>query len=133
VIDAELLLYTLLNAGKPPGSTVQPETDLDSIDHMPLVLFDVNGDGQTGNGPGLWFVTLNLSVIDNNLDAVKAVAGALYDLVWSWNDPANAVVEDVGWVSSVEDLSYFSRSPIADVNVRGTYQYDGAFALQLRN
>lgn len=133
MIDAELLLYTLLNAGKPSGSTVQPETDLDSISRFPLVLFDVNGTGQTGNGDGLWFVTLDLSVISDHLDPVRTLCGQFYDLVWSWNDPENAVVPDVGWVALVEDQSLFSRSPIADVNVRGTYQYDGAFNLELRN
>lgn len=133
MIDAELLMSTLLNAGKPPGSTVQPETNLDSIEHLPLALFDVNGDGQTGNGPGLWFVTLDLSVIGDGIDQAKTTAGAFYDLVWSWNEPGNGVVDGVGWVSDVSDISYFSRSPVADVNVRGTSQYDGAFALQLRN
>jgi len=134
MIDPEELLYTLLKRGKPDGSTVAPETDLDSIDSLPLVLYDVIGDGQDGNGPGLWNVTLNLSVIGATLDDARTTARAFYDLVWSWNDdPEAATVDGVGTVSSVADASLFSRQPSSDIAVHDITQYDGSFDLQLRN
>lgn len=134
MIDAERLVYELLDAGKPEGSTVQPERDLESIENLPLVMFNVYGNGQTSNGPGIWFVTLDLTVVGESIDQAKAVASAIYDLVWSWlSDPLNAVVPDVGWVASVSDISYFSRAAGSAVNVRGASQYDGSFDLELRN
>jgi hypothetical protein len=134
MIDPEELLHTLLDAGKPAGSTVAPETNLDSIESLPLVLFTVLGPGQDGNGPGLWDVTLDLSVIGATLDDARTTAKAFYDLVWSWNeDPAAATVDGVGTVSGVADASLFSRQPTSDVAVHGVTQYDGSFDLQLRN
>lgn len=134
MIDAELLFYLLLNAGKPDGSTVRPETDLDSISELPLCLFRVGGDGQTSNGPGIWTVSLDLAVIAGSIDAAKPVVAAFYDLVWSWaTDPDSAIVDNVGWVAEVSDISLFSLAPQPDVNVRDAAQYDGAFSLELRN
>lgn len=134
MIDAEHVLYTLLEAGKPAGATVQPERDLDSIEHFPLVMFNVYGNGQTSNGPGIWNVTLDLTVIGGSIDEAKATAAAFYDLVWSWDaDPLTAAVDGAGWVQSVSDVSYFSRAAGSAVNVRGASQYDGSFDLELRN
>jgi hypothetical protein len=133
VIDAELLLRTLLEAGKPEGVTIRPETDLGSIDELPLVLFRWRGDGQISNGPGLWAGTLDLTVLATGIDGGFTTARAIYDLVWSWDaDPAAAIVTDVGWVSSVQDVSMFDRADGSVVDARGVEQFDGSFALELR-
>lgn len=133
MIDAELLIYTLLMAGAPEGTTVLPETDSETLGDLPIWTFYTIGDGQTANGPGMYDVALELSVFAEGIDAAKGGATILYDLVHSWDtNPASAVVPDVGWVQSVDDNSLFSRVAAPELTGSNVSQYAGSFALALR-
>lgn len=134
MIDPELLVFTLLEAGKPDGWTIEPETDSESLDDLPLLTFNIIGDGQSSNGPGLYTVTLDLSVFTEGIDAAKAGAGVFYDLVHQWDEnPITSIVDGVGWVQSVDDISLFSRMGTPEVTGHNVSQYAGSFALALRN
>lgn len=133
MIDPEQLLFTLLKAGAPAGTKVAPESDSESLGQLPLWTFNIIGDGQTSNGPGLYEITLDISVFAEGIDTAKAGAKAAYDLVWSWaDDPLSAIVPDVGWVSDVADISLFSRMGTPEITGRNVSQYAGSFALALR-
>jgi hypothetical protein len=133
LIDAEALVYTLLTAAN-PGKRIVPETDTDALGELPLWQFNVLGDGQTGNSEGIWDVVLDINVFAAGIDAAKAEAKAAYQTVWSWHaDPRSAVVDGVGWVSDVADISMFSRAGTPDLTGHNVSQYAGSFGLTLRN
>ncbi|GIT80181.1 hypothetical protein LLS1_18500 [Leifsonia sp. LS1] len=134
MIDGERLVYELLQAAAPPGTQVLPESDLDVLGELPVWMFHTDSDGQSENGPGLWSFTLDVNVFGNGIDAAKQQARLCYDAIWSWmDDPAATVIDGVGWVSEVEDMSLFSRAGTPALTGRGVSQYAGSFALALRN
>jgi hypothetical protein len=133
VIDAEKLVFTLLTAFAPTGRTITPETDSESIGDLPLWTYNLIGDGQVGNGPGLYQFALDISVFAEGLDAAKAESDLVYDGVHGWDtNPLSAVVPGVGWVQDVSDNSFFSLVGVPQLTGRLVSQYAGSFALALR-
>ncbi len=133
LLDAEKLVFTLLTTAN-AGKRIVPETDSDALGELPLWQYNVLGDGQTGNGLGLWNIVLDINVFANGIDAVKKEARLAYQTVLAWHtDPRSAVVDGVGWVSDVSDISYFSRAGTPDLTGHNVSQYAGSFGLTLRN
>ncbi|WP_243063187.1 hypothetical protein [Humibacter sp. RRB41] len=133
LLDAEQLVYDLLTRAN-PGKRIIPETDSDSLGDLPLWQFNVLGDGQTFNGPGEWDIILDINVFGNGIAAAKAEAAIAYQTVWGWaSDPLSAIVDGVGWVSDVSDISYFSRAGTPDLTGLNVSQYAASFGLTLRN
>lgn len=135
MINAELLVATLLTPkATAMGARVVPETDTESLGQMPLWQFNLLGDGQNGNGQGIYAITLDLSVFAVGIDAAIAQATAAYDAVWGWDsDPLTAVVDGVGWVQQVDDISFFSRMGTPEMTGALVRQYAGSFGLSLRS
>jgi hypothetical protein len=133
VIDADLLVFTLLRAAASPTTRVTPETDTEVLGDLPLWQFSLIGDGQVDNGPGLYSFTLDISVFAEGVDAARAHARLAYDIVHRWENPAASIVPDVGWVASVSDVSIFSLQGAPQITGRQVSQYAGSFDLALRN
>lgn len=133
MIDPDLLIYLLLDRAAPTGTRITPETDTEVLGELPLWQYHLIGDGQVSNGPGLYTVTLDLSVFAEGLDAARAQARVAYDIVHAWENPAVSIVPDVGWVSSVDDVSLFSLQGTPEITGRQVSQYAGSFDLALRN
>ncbi len=133
MIDADLLVYTLLKAAAPNGVRVPPETDTDVLGDLPLWQFNLIGEGQVNNGPGLYTYTLDISVFAEGLDAARAQARAAYDVVHRWENPAAAIVPGVGWVAGISDVSIFSLQGTPEITGRQVSQFAGSFDLALRN
>ena len=110
-----------------PGYTISDELDTDTIDELPAIIFNASGAGQTGNGDGLWFVNLDLTVLYKR--GQTNPAGAVYDAVHAW--PTGAITA-FGWVAEVADISLFSPPSTPDVRGRQVRQNAGSFALSLR-
>lgn len=139
MIDAELLIKTLLDRDMPAGATAVPSIDVDVMDVFPMITFHVSVGQAIDNSspPQGWTVTLDLDVFDDDLDDAKALAFAVYDIVHAWADGfaiPPAIVNDVGYVShdSVEDNSIFTRVLTVDVESKQVTQYAGSFDLILR-
>lgn len=130
-LDTELLLYTLLSTPD-PGVPIQPETDSDSPGALPLVQYDLSGSGATGNGPGLYQVTLDLNVFAYGRDEARRIALALYARVHSWEQPGQGIVPGLGWVQTVADISYPSSVGTPDMTAHNLVQYAGSWSIQLR-
>lgn len=133
MIDADLLVYTLLAASAPEGVRVTPETDTEVLGDLPLWQFNLIGEGQVDNGPGLYSYTLDVSVFAEGLDVTRVQARLAYDLVHRWENPATAIVPGVGWVSDIRDVSIFSLQGTPQITGRQVSQYAGSFDLALRN
>ncbi len=133
MIDAERLVYTLLTAIAPDGVRVAPETDSEVLGDLPLWQYHLLGDGQVANGPGLYTFSLDINVFAEGLDATRAQARLCHDGVHRWENPAAAIVPDVGWVADVADNSIFSLQGTPVITGRQVSQYAGSFDLALRN
>jgi hypothetical protein len=133
VIDADLLVYTLLAAAAPEGVRVTPETDTEVLGDLPLWQYHLIGNGQISNGPGMYSYVLDLSVFAEGLDATRAQARLAYDAVHAWEIPAAAIVPGIGWVTGVDDVSILSLQGTPEITGRQVSQYAGSFDLALRN
>ncbi len=133
LIDAEALMYQLLQRDKPAGSTAAADLDVAAIDELPLVTYTLDSSGLEVNGPGAWWMTLTLTVQAAGGDAAFAVCKALHAAVHRWELPGVSLDPDIGWVTQVADSSLFSRTASTDVDGRNVTQYAGAFDLLFRS
>jgi hypothetical protein len=140
MLDFEALVYQLLSRGLPQARVV-PELDVGDLDFnepeaMPLVMFTITpGAAVPGSlaPPQAWDCTLFFNVFEGSRDEAAALATAVYELVWSWNNPwATAhIVDGIGYAAEIEDQSVFSRIITGDVGARTITHYSGGFGLQL--
>jgi hypothetical protein len=138
MIDAELLIKTLLDRDTPEGVLILPA--IDGIEYpgvFPLMTFAVSVGQAIDNHapPAGWEATLDLNIIDDDLDDAKALAFAVYDAVWAWADPFSpsvGIVANVGSVNDVGDNSIFTRVSTVEVESKWVTQYAGSFGLTLR-
>lgn len=133
LLNAARLFQTLLDDGKPIGSTVAGDLDTDSFDDVPFVTHSET-IAQDRNSNGLWTVTLSISMYVEPSTAFDT-ADAFYTLIQSWGeDPTSGVVPGVGGVEAVEDLSAFT--PITgdiQMGTKAIRQYVGAFTILARS
>ncbi|WP_382307283.1 hypothetical protein [Herbiconiux sp. UC225_62] len=136
MIDAEVLAKKLLDAAVPDGVTVMPDIDADAWDEFPLVTFRISVGQAVDNHapPSAWIATLDINILDDDLDDAKALARGLYGAIWEWADPfaGKNIVEDVGSVNDIEDQSIFTRVATVEVESKWVTQYAGSFSLTLR-
>lgn len=143
LIDDEQLVNHLLKRDAPTpadipwlrtAGVIEAELDVDSIDMLPFTTYRVSGSGQDGNGPGIWTATLTMNVYLESGDAAFDVCRHWYRKVHRWSVPGEGVVDGVGSVSEVEDLSKFSRV-VSGLSIIGKHatQYVGSFGLALRS
>lgn len=133
LVDDELFLFTLLKRDVPSGAVIAAEMDVDSIDNLPLITFSARGGDQAGNGPGLWTCPLTIRVFAEGQDSTWELCRTLYRIIHEWEIPGNGIVEDVAVVSTVTDLSKFSRDASVDMQGKNVTQYTGSFELIIKN
>lgn len=93
---------------------------------FPAVLYSLGGDGQTGNGPTIWRVRLDLIVL---IDADDwHVVGDVYDEVKSWAGKRSAS----GHVTRVTDGALPFKSDETVTSSKTTLQYQLSFDLICR-
>lgn len=122
MLDLESLVWERLNTI--PDVWVSSEND-PSIEY-PAVVYAISGDGQTGNGPGIWRFVLEVNVLVAPDD--YSVVGAVYDEVKSWAGKRSAS----GHITRVVDASLLSRSGSTPVNDKVINQYTGTFNIIAR-
>lgn len=140
MIDAEVYLNLLLTrdyaALGVDADTITPDLDVDELDRLPAVTWNVVGAGQVANGGGLWSFILNMNFFGDGMDEAKASAKTGYDLVHGWdNDPTVTVLPVDGadtWVSALADQDIPTRLGRAVIDGRNVVQYAGSFAIDLR-
>ncbi|WP_159794457.1 hypothetical protein [Puerhibacterium puerhi] len=125
LIDAESMVFDLLTAAFSDAYVASEyETDLT----FPAVIYSVSGDGQVGNGPGLWTLSLELSFL-GPADQAWALAARGYRAVHSWAGTTTAH----GHVNAVDDESIPSRVSTPEANAKTTRQYTGVWTLTCRS
>ena len=123
MLDIETLVFERLTAAL-PGVWVSSEND-PSL-QFPAVVYALAGEGQTGNGPGIWRFTLEVNVLvpPDRFDVVQAVYGE----VRSWPGTRSPS----GHITRVVDSALLSRSGTTMVNDKTINQYTGSFAIIAR-
>lgn len=139
MLNLEKLVYELLVRSLPDHYTVIPELDVsDGVDDFPLVTFTVTGgegiDTDAGKSSA-WDAGLTLSVFDDDMDDAIAVAGTVYDAVWSWDDPwavgDPGKIPGLGRAAEIRDQSIFTRTGTVPIGAIAITQLVGEFGLQL--
>lgn len=133
LVDDERLIFTLLVRDAPEGYTIAAELDIDTIDGLPFASFAVTGGEQGGNGPGLWTVYLTVNAFNEGQDATWDMCRVLYRIVHGWGELGTGALPGVGYVSSVRDVSKFTRTAAAVLEGKQITQYTGSFALTIRS
>lgn len=123
MLDIESLVFERFVA-RFPDYWVSSEND-PSIS-FPAIVYSLSGDGQTGNGPGIWRFTLELSVLVPP-DLFSVVQEA-YEEVRSWVGSRS----DSGHITRVVDESLMSRAGTTTANDKTINQYTGSFAIIAR-
>lgn len=132
--DDQAFFMALLTAGLDTNKyTIASELTEDSIDKLPLVLFDFSSTGQSQNGPGIWSGSLLLSSFGNGQAEAGDGADDLYALAHLWNLPDNGIVAGVAAVELVEDDIAFSQNPQSVMLGKNVSQYDGSLAVVIRS
>ncbi len=122
MLDAESLIFERLSLV--PDVWVSSENEPSVT--FPAVVYSVSGEGQTGNGPTIWRLTLTVSVLVEPHDFQKV--GDVYDAIHSWVGKRSAS----GHVTRVEDTSLLSRASSTVVNNKTINQYTGSFSIIAR-
>lgn len=123
MLDIESLVFERLTAALPD---VWVSSELDPRIEYPAVVYALSGDGQTGNGPGIWRVTLEVNVLVT--PAQYRIVQRVYDEVKSWPGTRSPS----GHVTRVEDGSLLSRTGSTPVAEKTINQYTGTFDLIVR-
>jgi hypothetical protein len=141
VIDAEVYIHDLIEqsmtATAPPSDLwVAPDIDVDTLEELPALTWNLSGDSSTANGPGLWNYVLNVSIFGDGMDQAKQFAKYVDAMVQSWDvDPLATAIEvdgsDVA-CAGVDDVQLPARQATADIGGRLVVQYVGIYALALR-
>lgn len=133
LIDDEQLVYLLLKRDLVDSVTLAAELDVESIDSMPFVTFNLRGGDQSGNGPGLWSCPLTIRVFAEGQDAAWELCSDLYRAVHMWAESGHSTVAGLGYVAVTTDLSKFSRDASVQMKGKNITQYTGSFELIIRS
>lgn len=127
LFDNDQLFQQLLEDIASPGEAVGANLDENSYGDAPFIThFSTAAQDQNGNG--LWTGTLTVNIFADPADAFT-VAKRFYAGIWAWNQPTVGVVPGVGGITSLEDISAFSRtSEVVQMETKAVVQYTGSFA-----
>ncbi|MBS3177752.1 MULTISPECIES: hypothetical protein [unclassified Pseudoclavibacter] len=102
--------------------TVVPDVE-DKL-QLPAIVYTPSGEGQTGNGPGLWLVRLDVQALGAASAAWNTVSD-VYAAAHRW--PGRTTKH--GHIASVEDLMLPERQPTTVLGQKSVGQYSAAFRL----
>lgn len=134
-VDAEELFVKLVAAAM-TQCDVRAEPDVDSVENLPMIIVSPGQGQAVGSQRGTaWEWTTHFSVLDATEEEASEVADELYEklnlMANSW-DPAVGMIEGVGAIINVEDISMFSRTVTTVTPAGGLTQFDGTFAITVR-
>lgn len=110
-----------------PTQYVGPETDPDIT--LPALIYSTESEGQLGNGPHLWDVTVTVNIV---ADAVTAwnTAKAVYANIHALQ---GTTAPDFGRIVSITDVTAPSRVDTSATDTTKTSdQYTGIWTLRVR-
>lgn len=127
MLDCYAIVDALLRRSLPD---VQVTSEFDSArSRFPNVVWSLAVHGETLNARA--GMTAELTVlVHGEPEAAWALASRLHDAVHSW--PVEGVVVDAGWVSFVDDLAGFSRTPSTVIPGKSIVEFSGAYSLICR-
>jgi hypothetical protein len=152
VIDVEVYLHLLMTQsiatafaddGFDPAQILAapycaPDIDVDTLDNIPAVTWNILADGEVANGPGLWNFVLNLSCFGHGMDQAKALMRGMHAIAERWDEATASTVIDVDgddvWLSSVDtNRDIPTRLPAAIIEGRLLVQYSGSYGIGVRS
>lgn len=130
--DAEALFIILLSRAL-PTVFVTAEADVNAIDHLPMVTVAARNGRMVSNGaPSLaWEWQIFLSIVHLGREEASDLADEIYELMHGFEDNGG-VVEGVGHVSLVDDISMPSKTATSEIPAGGLTQFDGSWAATVR-
>jgi hypothetical protein len=136
LVDVDLLVKSLLTRFLPDVEAA-PETDVDTIDELPMIIFAAGqGEGTNGALRLAQLVPVTFTVLDTQRDGRSAIANgkatcdALTEVVVE-RFPRSRV-PDVGVISSIEDARLFTRTAATALGAKDVSQFNGTFTFIVR-
>jgi hypothetical protein len=143
MIDAEayqkLLWDQSFTAHPTVGFTlwVAPDIDVQTLDELPALTWNLSSDANDMNGPDAWNFILNANVFGDGMDQAKSAMRHVDSLVQEWfEDPGPTVIDVDGdriAVADGETLDYPSRQATSDLPARLVVQYSASYRLLMRS
>lgn len=127
LLDIDTIVDTLLRRDLPDAFVIR-EDDVDTLDNLPAVMWSYVASGQTSNGPGLWPITLTLSIVGPGGDVWQQCQAA-YRALHLW--PLTGDVPGIGWVNDVDDVALFDHEP-AGTGSKTNIRASATFTVLLR-
>ncbi|MFD5599179.1 hypothetical protein ACFWHR_03885 [Leucobacter sp. NPDC058333] len=124
MIDADSLIAERLQSAFPDWHVASEQ---DPGITFPAIIFAVSGDGQVGNGPKRWPLSLAVNILDDTETVFESVE-AVYAEIRSWRGKTSPH----GHVVLVADTSLISRVASTVVGNRSIQQYAGSFDVLAR-
>ena len=124
MIDAMGLVHDALSADFPQ---VYVSPDFDTSIEFPAFKYLTSSEGQVGNGPGLWVVDLDMSIITTAAQ-INDLMRAAYRAVHSWQGRTFPQAH----VNRVNDTTTFSYAGTSSFSTKTLIQYSGSFELICR-
>lgn len=136
-VDMNHLMVTLIKNHFGERADVAAASDVDAVDRLPFIIVNA-GQGQAiSAGPaGLawdWNVSVNVLATfeEEASDLADEVNELIHSFHESWN-PSHGMIEGIGAIVSVGDISIPSKTASAVTPAGGITQFDGVFSITVR-
>lgn len=136
-VDMDLLMVTLIQNYFGERADVAAASDVDGIERLPFIVTNaVQGQGISSGPAGLawnWHVTFNILCEKEGeaSDLADEVNELMHSFHESW-DPNHGMIEGIGAIVSVDDISIPSKTAQAVIPAGGITQFDGTFSVTVR-
>lgn len=129
----DLAWESLDPAGRP---WTAPDIDTTILERLPALTWNISGDGQQASGPGLWTFVLNANIFGDGMDAAKALARAVTDVVEAWGEdprPTRLTVDGYRMaIASADQIDIPTRLARSEIDGIDVVQYAGSWSLAIR-
>lgn len=116
---------------------VAPDIDTETLEEIPAIIWNLSGDGQQADGPGMWTFVLSYNIFGDGMDQAKAYARLTDRVANSWfADPWPTALEVDGdriVISGGETIDLPTRTAQSIIDGRNVVQYSGSYAIMLRS
>lgn len=133
-VDGNLLAVQALKAHFGSRVAVAAEADVDAIDRYPFIVVNAVFGSRVGSSPvaTAWSWTVNVALIDDDIEAVSELSDELHEWLESFNDSwdlSHGIIPGVGAITSVNVTAIPTKTASTAIPTGNLTQFDGSFEM----
>lgn len=134
LVDDVQIIYDLYTQALPDVTVMQELYD-SAHDHLPILMFDLNGSDAdwSANGPGLWNCVLDLWIFAESESAAWELSKRVHAITAQWDLPGQGYFPGLGGIERVETAQKFSRPFQSDMFDKAVSEAQAAYSVLIRN